>query len=116
MGEEISKRLRTPVLAINRPGAGGAVAAASVVQAKKDGQTILFAQNSALTFRVVLDPQSASYDPRRDLVPLGIASRTPSVLVGAQRRALQKLRGACRLREEESRPGAHRPPGRGIGR
>jgi tripartite-type tricarboxylate transporter receptor subunit TctC len=57
------------------------VAAASVVQAKKDGQTLLFAQNSALTFRVVLEPQAAAYDPQRDLVPLGITSRTPSVLV-----------------------------------
>src|SRR6185503_10455093 len=65
MGEEISRRLNTPVIAINRPGAGGAVAAASVVQAKKDGQTLLFAQNSALTFRVALDPQSAAYDPLR---------------------------------------------------
>jgi tripartite-type tricarboxylate transporter receptor subunit TctC len=81
MGEEISRALNTPVLAVNRPGSGGAVAAASVAQAKKDGQTILFAQNSALTFRVVLDPKSISYDALSDLVPLGITSRTPSVLV-----------------------------------
>ena len=81
MGEEMARVLNTPVVAINRPGAGGAVAAASVAQAKKDGQTLLFAQNSALTFRVVLDPQSAAYDPLRDLVPLGLTSRTPSVLV-----------------------------------
>ena len=81
MGEEISKHLNTPVLIVNRPGAGGAVAATSVVQAKKDGQTLLFAQNSALTFRVVLDPQTAAYDPLRDLVPLGLTTRTPSVLV-----------------------------------
>ena len=81
MSEEISRLLNTPVLVINRPGAGGAVGASSVVQARKDGHTILFAQNSALTFRAVLDPQSASYDALRDLVPLGIASRTPSVLV-----------------------------------
>lgn len=81
MGEEVSRLLNTPVLVVNRPGGGGTVGANSVVQAKKDGQTILFAQNSALTFRVVLDPQSVSYDPLRDLVPLGVASRTPSVLV-----------------------------------
>jgi tripartite-type tricarboxylate transporter receptor subunit TctC len=80
MAEEMSKQLGAPVLAVNRPGAGGALAAASVAQARKDGQTILFAQNSALTFRVVLDRQSISYDPLRDLVPLGITSRTPSVL------------------------------------
>jgi tripartite-type tricarboxylate transporter receptor subunit TctC len=81
LGEEISRLLKTPVLSINRPGAGGAVGASSVVMAKKDGHTILFAQNSALTFRSVLDPQSATYDSLRDLVPLGTASRTPSILV-----------------------------------
>ena len=66
---------------INRPGAGGAVGANVVAQAKKDGLTILFAQNSALTFRPVLDPQNVTYDAQRDLMPLGISSRTPSVLV-----------------------------------
>ncbi len=81
LGEELSRLLKTPVLAINRPGAGGAVGANSVVQARKDGHTILFAQNGALTFRAVLDPQSVTYDALRDLVPLGIASRTPSILV-----------------------------------
>jgi len=81
MAEEMSRTLSTPVIAVNRPGAGGALAASSVAQAKKDGQTLLFAQNSALTFRVVLDPQTVSYDPLRDLVPLGVSSRTPSVLV-----------------------------------
>ena len=80
LGEEISRLLNTPVVVINRPGAGGAVGTNSVVQARKDGHTILFAQNSALTFRAVLDPQSVSYDALRDLVPLGIAARTPSIL------------------------------------
>ncbi|HTE42491.1 MAG TPA: tripartite tricarboxylate transporter substrate binding protein [Steroidobacteraceae bacterium] len=81
LGEEISRLLKTPVIAINRPGAGGAVGTNSVVQAKKDGHTVLFAQNSALTIRAVLDPQLVTYDALRDLVPLGIASRTPSILV-----------------------------------
>lgn len=81
MGEEISKALNVPVPVVNRPGGGGSVGAAAVAQARKDGQTILFAPNAALTFRVVLEPQAVTYDPQRDLVPLGIASRTPSVLV-----------------------------------
>ena len=80
LGEEIGKLLNTSMVVMNRPGAGGAVGTNSVVQARKDGYTILFAQNSALTFRAVLDPQSVGYDALRDLVPLGIASRTPSVL------------------------------------
>ena len=81
MAEEISRLLNTPVLVVNRPGGGGTIGANSVVQSAKNGQTILFAQNSALTFRPVLDPQSVPYDALRDLVPLGITSRTPSVLV-----------------------------------
>lgn len=81
IGEEISKILNVPVLAVNRPGAGGAVGAASVAQAKKDGQTILFPPNAALTFRAVLEPQVATYDALRDFTPLGISSCTPSVLV-----------------------------------
>ena len=81
LGEEISRLLKTPVLSINRPGAGGAVGTNAVVQARKDGHTILFAQNSALTFRAVLDPKSVTYDALRDLAPLGTASRTPTILV-----------------------------------
>ena len=81
LGEELSRLLKTPVVSINRPGAGGAVGTQNVVQAKKDGHTILFAQNSALTLRAVLDPQSVPYDALRDLLPLGTASRTPSLLV-----------------------------------
>jgi tripartite-type tricarboxylate transporter receptor subunit TctC len=81
MAEEMSKLLNAPVVVTNRPGAGGAIAATGVAQAKKDGQTILFAQNSALTFRPVLDAQSTSYDTLRDLAPLGRTSRTPTVLV-----------------------------------
>jgi tripartite-type tricarboxylate transporter receptor subunit TctC len=81
MAEEISRLLSTPVLVVNRPGSGGTIGANVVVQSAKNGQTILFAQNSALTLRPVLDPRSVPYDPLRDLVPLAIASRTPSVLV-----------------------------------
>jgi tripartite-type tricarboxylate transporter receptor subunit TctC len=80
MAEVMSARLGVPVIAVNRPGAGGAAGAAAVVNAKKDGQTILFAQNSALTFRPAVDPQAVPYDPQKDLVPLGISSRTPSML------------------------------------
>lgn len=81
MGEELTRILRQPIVAVNRPGAGGVVAADSVVKAPKDGYTLLFAQNSALTFRPVIERQSTPYEAERDLAPLGLASRTPSVLV-----------------------------------
>jgi tripartite-type tricarboxylate transporter receptor subunit TctC len=81
MTEDLSRQLGVPVLVANRPGAGGAIGVQSVVGAKKDGYTLLFTPNAALTVRRVLEPQTASYDPARDLTALGISTRTPSVLV-----------------------------------
>jgi len=80
IGEELSKSLKVPMLIVNRPGAGGALGADSVVKANKDGYTIGFTMNAALTFRRVLDPQTATYDPMRDITPLGLAMRTPSIV------------------------------------
>jgi tripartite-type tricarboxylate transporter receptor subunit TctC len=80
MSEELSRQLKVPVLVVNRPGAGAALATDSVVKARKDGYTILLTINGALTFRRVLDPKTASYDPAKDLTGLGLAMRTPSII------------------------------------
>jgi len=79
MGEELSKLLKVPVVPVNRAGAGGALGTDSVVKAPKDGQTILITINAALTFRRVLEPESVPYDPLKDLTPLGITTRIPSI-------------------------------------
>jgi tripartite-type tricarboxylate transporter receptor subunit TctC len=80
MAEELTRALKVPIVPVNRPGAGGVLGAESVVKAKKDGYTILFTMNSALTFRPVLDPATVPYDSARDLTSLGLATRTPSIL------------------------------------
>jgi tripartite-type tricarboxylate transporter receptor subunit TctC len=80
MAEELAKLLKVPVLVINRPGAGGALGTDNVAKAAKDGYTILFTTNATLTFRRVFDPATAPYDPVRDFVPLGLATRIPNVL------------------------------------
>lgn len=81
MSDELSKQLGVPVVVANRPGAGGAVGVQNVIAARKDGATLLFTQNAALTIRRVMEPQAANYDPAKDLVPLGLTTRTPSLLV-----------------------------------
>jgi tripartite-type tricarboxylate transporter receptor subunit TctC len=83
MADELSRQLKVPVIAVNRPGAGGAVGTESVVRAAKDGYTIVLANNAALTFRRILEPENVSYDPAKDLVPLGLSSRIPSVIAVA---------------------------------
>ncbi|MDB5953652.1 tripartite tricarboxylate transporter substrate binding protein [Ramlibacter sp.] len=84
MCAELSHDLGVPVVVSNRPGAGGALGVQQVIGAKKDGYTLLFTQNSPLTVRRVLEPTAASYDPLRELEPLAITTRTPSVLVVRQ--------------------------------
>lgn len=77
---ELSRTLKVPVVVINRPGAGGVVAADSVAKAARDGQTLLFTPNSPLTFIPVLDPQAVKYDALRDFAPLGMVSWTPGIV------------------------------------
>jgi tripartite-type tricarboxylate transporter receptor subunit TctC len=51
-----------------------------VVKAAKDGYTLVLTNNAAVVFRAIMDPKSASYDPFKDLAPLGLAMRSPSIL------------------------------------
>jgi tripartite-type tricarboxylate transporter receptor subunit TctC len=77
MAEELAKLLKVPVVPVNRPGAGMAIGTDSVVKAKKDGYTILLTPNAALISARILNPESVTYDPLKDLTPLGLTSRTP---------------------------------------
>ena len=81
VADELSRELKTPVVPVNRPGAGGALGTDIAVKAAKDGYTLILTNNAALVFRSIMDPKSASYDPFKDLAPLGLAMRSPSVLV-----------------------------------
>jgi tripartite-type tricarboxylate transporter receptor subunit TctC len=81
--EELARELKVAVVPVNRPGAAGALGTDVVVKAPKDGHTILLTNNAALVFRAVLDPKVATYDPFKDLTPLGLAMRSPSILVAS---------------------------------
>lgn len=81
MAEALSRELSVPLVPVNKPGAGGALGTQFVVQAPKDGHTIILTNNAALVYRAILEPQVASYDPLKDLTPLALAMRSPSILV-----------------------------------
>ncbi|MBL0420070.1 tripartite tricarboxylate transporter substrate binding protein [Ramlibacter sp. AW1] len=81
MSEELSRQLKTPIVVQNRPGAGGSIGVQAVTSARPDGYTILFTQNGPLTIRRVFEPAAAGFDPLKELTPLAITTRTPSILV-----------------------------------
>jgi tripartite-type tricarboxylate transporter receptor subunit TctC len=80
IAEELAKILKVPVVPVNRPGAGMVIGTDSVVKAKKDGYTILLTPNAAVVSARILNPESVTYDPLKDLTPLGLTTRTPILL------------------------------------
>ena len=80
IGAALERELKVPIVPLNRPGAGGALGTSVLAKSPKDGSTIGIPNNAALVFRAILEPQVASYDALRDLTPLALAMRSPSIL------------------------------------
>lgn len=80
IGDKLAGELKVAVVPMNRPGAGGGLGTDIVVKGPKDGTMIGIPNNAALVFRPILDPKTANYDPLKDLTPLALAMRSPSIL------------------------------------
>ena len=72
--------LGQPMVAENRPGANGAVAAQALARAAADGHTLLTGSIGVFAINAALRP-NLPYDPVRDLAPVTLAVTTPNVLV-----------------------------------
>ena len=70
VGDQMGKELKTPVAIINKGGAGGALGASFVAQAKKDGYTLM-ATTQAAYVTAIIQPKEVSYDMEKDFDPLG---------------------------------------------
>jgi len=81
IADKLSQELKVAIVPQNRPGAGGGLGTDLVVKGPKDGSMIGIPNNAALVFRPLLDPSTANYDPLKDLTPLALAMRSPSILV-----------------------------------
>lgn len=75
----LSEILGQPVIVENRPGASGKIGALTVVNAKPDGYTLLFASDPELSIAPVV-LKSMSYDPFKDLAPITQIAKGPYVL------------------------------------
>ncbi|HEV2431116.1 MAG TPA: tripartite tricarboxylate transporter substrate-binding protein, partial [Burkholderiales bacterium] len=71
----LSPRFGQPVVAENRPGASGAIAAEFVARSEPDGYTLFSAATPQLA--VVPYVQKISYDPVKDFAPISIVGTNP---------------------------------------
>jgi tripartite-type tricarboxylate transporter receptor subunit TctC len=76
----MAERLSQPVVAENRPGANGEVAARYVMRLAPDGHALLVGSIGVFAINTALRP-NLGYDPLRDLAPVTLAVTTPNVLV-----------------------------------
>ena len=78
IGQRLSQTWGQPVVADNRPGAGGAIAAELLAKAPPDGYTLLMT-SSGVT--VIPSLMKLNYDPMKDLLPVTLAAISPGVMV-----------------------------------
>ena len=76
---KLSERLGQQVIVENRAGGGGSIGAEAAVKAPPDGYTISLAGTSEVAINPFI--YKLSYDPVKDLVPVGLVGTTPMVIV-----------------------------------
>ncbi len=78
IGPKMQETWGHPVISENRPGAGSNLGTEAVVRAAPDGHTLL-ATSSVIAVNTALY-QKLSYDPVKDLAPVGLVVEAPNVL------------------------------------
>jgi tripartite-type tricarboxylate transporter receptor subunit TctC len=81
LAERMRLALGQPVLVENKPGASAMIGAQAVAQAPADGYTLLLAAAGEIAANPALFKSRMAYSPVRDLLPVGMVSAVPNVLV-----------------------------------
>jgi tripartite-type tricarboxylate transporter receptor subunit TctC len=79
-GARLSAVWKQPVVIDNKPGASGAIAAAELARAPKDGYTLMTGVGTNTTILKVLRPQ-LPFDPINDFAPVSLVATFPNILV-----------------------------------
>ena len=85
IGQDLSQRIGQTVVVDNKPGGNTAIAAAETARAQPDGYTMLLGTMATQGVNPILYPDPA-FDPRRDLVGVGMMADMPNVLICNPRR------------------------------
>ena len=103
LGKTLQEQLGQPVVVENKPGAGTAIGAAYVANAKPDGYTLLISSNSTFTLNPALQPK-LSYDAAKGFDAIGIVGSVAlAVLVNPNVKAtnVQQLVAAAKAKPDD---------------
>ena len=76
---KMAESLGQPVMVENKAGASGLIAVEAVAKTTADDYTVLMASSQLTTFRALYP--TTTFDPERDLVPVGMIATSPYVMV-----------------------------------
>jgi tripartite-type tricarboxylate transporter receptor subunit TctC len=90
IGKAMGTDLGQTIIIENAGGAGGTIGTQRVVRADPDGYTLTFGNMGSLAANVSLYP-NLSFDPRKDLTPIGLAATVPMVLSASKKSGVRDL-------------------------
>lgn len=80
IAQKMGEHLGQQIVVDTRPGASGGLGTALTANATPDGYTLLFTSLSPIVINVSVQKGKLPYDPEKDLAPISVITKVPSVL------------------------------------
>lgn len=80
IGQKLGEQLGQQMIIDNRPGASGSLGATLTAKSSPDGYTLMLTSLSPIVINVNMYAGKAPYDPEKDLAPISLITRVPSVI------------------------------------
>ncbi len=95
IGRQLSEAWGQPVIAENRPGAGGVIGASAVAAAPPDGYTLLLV-STTFTINAAIK-KSMPFDAAKDFTPIAFIARSPLLFVASKDLPVKSAKDALAL-------------------
>lgn len=95
IGKQLSEAWGQPVIAENRPGAGGVIGASAVAAAPPDGYTLLLV-STTFTINAAIK-KSMPFDTAKDFTPIAFVARSPLLFVASKDLPVKSAKDALAL-------------------